>query len=495
MVTFQVEKKSKERKLHLICLIRQYLHDEGFLDSAASLMNEMPMCKYYRVCDNIDLTTILQEYETYYQIRFQKFPKICKKVTEFDCNSGIPDSQKKKTYGRPHSSHTKSSDNLLHKNGEADGLKEGVRKGLSLVKVNSFPMSDAESNSGLDLGLKVLPLGLGLNNSGSKEAEGLLKSLDLCDEGSRTYKEMTQEFSKDIRYENPNVYWNDIIGHEDAKRILKEAIVYPIRYPEFFSGILGPWKGLLLYGPPGTGKSLLARAVATECKTTVISVSPSDISSKWRGESEKLIKAVFDLARRNAPSIILVEELDSLASRRDSALEHEASRRMKTELLLQMDKLVQHNDSIKEDKIFFMATSNMPWEVDPAMLRRIEKRVLVSLPTFPERQLLFEYFLPPNMRKEWKGPSLSCQLKYSELAEASEGYSGSDVKLVCKETIMEKMRGIFSELEKLGGANLKAMHLEKITNKDVMTALLRTKPSAALESSRYNKWNDEYGSS
>ncbi|XP_046400888.1 katanin p60 ATPase-containing subunit A-like 2 isoform X2 [Ischnura elegans] len=457
-------------------------------------MNEAPITRFYRVCDNIDLATILQEYEAYYQIRFQKYPKICKKETEVDCNSEVPSNQKKKSIGRPYSSHVKVSDNSVHKADMNEELK-GVRKGLTLSKVKSLTSSDAENFGALEMGLKILPLGVCPNNSGSKPSNVIRNAAEVCEGPPQVYREMIQEFSQDIRYENPNVHWSDVIGHEDAKRILKEAIVYPVHYPEFFTGILGPWRGLLLYGPPGTGKSLLARAVATECKSTIISVSPSAISSKWRGESEKLIKAVFDLARSNAPSIILVEELDSLASRRDSSLEHEASRRMKTELFLQMDKLVQHNNSMEEEKIFFMATSNMPWEIDSAMLRRIEKRVLVNLPSSSERRQLFEYFLPPSMRKEWSGPTVFCQLDYSELAQASEGYSGSDIKLVCKETLMEKMRDIFADLELRGNAKLKDVSMKKITTKDVMTALVKTKPSVASESIKYNKWKDDFGSS
>ncbi|KAF6032592.1 KATNAL2 [Bugula neritina] len=309
---------------------------------------------------------------------------------------------------------------------------------------------------------------------------------------SNEWRELAQVISRDIFSSDPNVRWDDIIGLDNAKRIMKEAVVYPIKYPQLFTGILSPWKGLLLYGPPGTGKTLLAKAVATECNTTFFNISASSIVSKWRGDSEKLVRVLFELARFHAPSTIFLDELESLMSQRGSSgggTEHEGSRRMKTELLVQMDGLAK-----TDDLVFLLAASNLPWELDHAMLRRLEKRILVDLPTEEAREAMFKHHLPPLITPESHGLDLRAEIDYKLLAGATQGYSGSDIRLVAKEAAMTPVRKVFQVLEQLAEAEEPHIALDPVTTQDVQSAIAHTKPSARLLTEKYKKWQQEYES-
>ena len=173
------------------------------------------------------------------------------------------------------------------------------------------------------------------NGGASKASDG--KSDDEDDDGdNKEKKKLMSQLEGAIVMEKPNVKWADVAGLEGAKEALKEAVILPIRFPHLFTGKRKPWKGILLFGPPGTGKSYLAKAVATEANnSTFFSVSSSNLVSKWLGESEKLVKNLFEMAREHKPSIIFIDEVDSLCGSR-SENESESARRIKTEFLVQM---------------------------------------------------------------------------------------------------------------------------------------------------------------
>ena len=193
---------------------------------------------------------------------------------------------------------------------------------------------------------------------------------------------LTFIFPGAILTDKPNVKWDDVAGLEGAKDALKEAVILPIKFPHLFTGKRTPWKGILLYGPPGTGKSYLAKAVATEANSTFFSVSSSDLVSKWMGESERcalttlqlreclltcffrLVKQLFQMARESKPAIIFIDEVDSLCGTRGEG-ESEASRRIKTEFLVQMNG-VGHDDT----GVLVLGATNIPWQLDNAIKRR-----------------------------------------------------------------------------------------------------------------------------
>ncbi|MGH0123776.1 UNVERIFIED_CONTAM: hypothetical protein FKN15_076241 [Acipenser sinensis] len=197
-----------------------------------------------------------------------------------------------------------------------------------------------------------------------KESQSDEKGNESDEDGDPEKKKFQNQLQGAIVMEKPNVKWSDVAGLEGAKEALKEAVILPIKFPHLFTGKRTPWRGILLFGPPGTGKSYLAKAVATEANnSTFFSVSSSDLVSKWLGESEKLVKNLFQMARENKPSIIFIDEIDSLCGSR-SENESEAARRIKTEFLVQMQGVGVDNDGI-----LVLGATNIPWTLDSAIRR------------------------------------------------------------------------------------------------------------------------------
>ena len=204
-----------------------------------------------------------------------------------------------------------------------------------------------------------------------------------------------KQIFNDIVVKGDEVHWGDVAGLEAAKTALKEAVVYPFLRPDLFMGLREPARGMLLFGPPGTGKTMLARAVATESRSTFFAISASSLTSKWLGESEKLVRALFSLAKALAPSIIFVDEIDSLLSSRGGSSEHESTRRIKTEFLIQWSDLQraaagkQQSEKEKADgdatRVLVLAATNMPWAIDEAARRRFVRRQYIPLPEAPVR--------------------------------------------------------------------------------------------------------------
>ncbi|KAI8984259.1 skd1 protein [Mycotypha africana] len=268
---------------------------------------------------------------------------------------------------------------------------------------------------------------VGANGASKKKKTD--NSLDDGDDDDPDMKKMRASLTGAILTEKPNVRWDDVAGLEGAKEALKEAVILPIKFPHLFTGKRKPWRGILLYGPPGTGKSYLAKAVATEANSTFFSVSSSDLVSKWLGESERLVKQLFQIARENKPSIVFIDEVDSLCGTRGEG-ESEASRRIKTEFLVQMNGV--GNDM---DGVLVLGATNIPWQLDSAIRRRFEKRIYIPLPDAPARATIFSLNVGST-------PCTLTHADYKRLADMTEGYSGSDIATIVRDALMQPIRKV-----------------------------------------------------
>ncbi|KAJ5286621.1 hypothetical protein N7478_002307 [Penicillium angulare] len=301
-----------------------------------------------------------------------------------------------------------------------------------------------------------------------------------------------RQILNDIVVRGDEVHWDDIAGLEGAKKALKEAVVYPFLRPDLFSGLREPARGMLLFGPPGTGKTMLARAVATESKSTFFSVSSSTLTSKWHGESEKLVRALFGLAKVLAPSIIFVDEIDSLLSARSSGSEHEASRRSKTEFLIQWSDLQRaaagREPSARDKKegdatrVLVLAATNMPWDIDEAARRRFVRRQYIPLPEHHVREQQLRRLLS-HQHHEMSDSDTQV------LVQVTDGFSGSDITALAKDAAMGPLRNLGEAL-----LHTPMDQIRPIKFQDFESSLYSIRPSVSSDGLRkYEEWAKEFG--
>eukprot|EP01156_Anaeramoeba_ignava_P022103 Anaeramoba_ignava/c20209_g1_i1.p1 GENE.c20209_g1_i1~~c20209_g1_i1.p1 ORF type:complete len:414 (-),score=135.71 c20209_g1_i1:30-1271(-) len=271
------------------------------------------------------------------------------------------------------------------------------------------------------------------------------------------------------------VKWDDIVGLEYPKQALKELIILPSLRPDLFQGLRSPPKGLLLFGPPGNGKTMLARATAYEAHCTFFSISASSLTSKWVGEGEKLVRTLFQVARQRQPSVVFIDEIDSILTKRTEN-ENESSRRLKTEFLIQLDGATTDPN----ERLLVMAATNRPQDLDDAALRRFSKRVFVPLPDKKIRTSLIQRLMKDQSN------NLSKQ-NFSRLAKITEGFSSSDITALCKEAAMEPIRNVDI-------SNISVQDIRKITIKDFENALKIVRPSCSKALiTELEKWSSEFG--
>ncbi len=312
--------------------------------------------------------------------------------------------------------------------------------------------------------------------------EEVLESLVVTKEDfMEALKNIEPSAMREVLVEVPRVRWDDIGGLEHAKQELREAVEWPLKYPEVFAAAnIKPPKGILLYGPPGTGKTLLAKAVANESNANFISVKGPELLSKWVGESEKHVREMFRKARQVAPCVIFFDEIDSLAPRRGSIGDSHVTERVVSQLLTELDGLEELKD------VVVIAATNRPDLIDPALLRpgRIERHIYLPPPDKEARKEIFRIHL--------RGKPLADDVDIDWLAEKTEGYSGADIEAVCREAGMLAIReaikpGMSKEEAKEAARKL------KISRKHFEEALKKVKPSLTKEDlEKYEKIIEDF---
>ncbi|GAA5999137.1 protein-degrading AAA family ATPase MSP1 [Rhodotorula paludigena] len=233
-----------------------------------------------------------------------------------------------------------------------------------------------------------------------------------------------------VAAEDIGVSFKDVGGLDPIISQLREAVIFPLCYPQLFdsaAGLFGAPKGVLLYGPPGCGKTMLAKALAKESGATFINMHVSTLTDKWFGESNKLVAALFSLARKLQPSIIFIDEIDSFLRERSRA-DHEVTGMMKAEFMSLWDGLTTTNDT----RILVLGATNRPNDIDSAILRRMPKRFAIRLPDAQQRRSVLQLML--------RDIKLEDGFDLEGLVRKTDGLSGSDIKEACRNAAMVPVR-------------------------------------------------------
>lgn len=349
----------------------------------------------------------------------------------------------------------------------------GVKKSLGASRsrgifgkfVPPVPKADGGDPNG---GMQYKPDGAGPTEP-AHPGDERLKSLE---------PKMIELIMSEIVDHGPPVGWEDIAGVEFAKATIKEIVVWPMMRPDIFTGLRGPPKGILLFGPPGTGKTLIGKCIASQSGATFFSISASSLTSKWVGEGEKMVRALFAVARCQQPAVIFIDEIDSLLSQRGDG-EHESSRRIKTEFLVQLDGATTSS----EDRVLVVGATNRPQEIDEAARRRLAKRLYIPLPEAAARKQMVTNLMSREQ----------CCLREEEMelvVQRSEGFSGADMTQLCREASLGPIRS----LQAADIATIAADQVPPIAYADFENAFRTVRPSVSPEDLElYENWNKTFG--
>eukprot|EP01117_Protostelium_nocturnum_P006947 TRINITY_DN2491_c0_g1_i2.p1 TRINITY_DN2491_c0_g1~~TRINITY_DN2491_c0_g1_i2.p1 ORF type:complete len:992 (-),score=351.68 TRINITY_DN2491_c0_g1_i2:46-3021(-) len=402
----------------------------------------------------------------------------------------------------------KSIQKVLEKNNvvcsdldQISSLSKGVIPIDSIEKVVSWAVSNhlmtlkpeevSIKNEKLEMNIKSLEYAL--NTWNESEPDQKMKSLRNV--------ECENEFEKRVLAEvippsELNLAFEDIGALDEVKQTLKELVMLPLQRPELFTkgSLTRPCKGILLFGPPGTGKTMLAKAVATQSGANFINVSMSTIASKWFGEGEKYVKAIFTLASKISPTVIFIDEVDSMLGKRERSGEHEAMRKIKNEFMTYWDGL----KTKEKERVLVLAATNRPFDLDDAVLRRLSRRILIDLPSLENRVKILKVILA----KEDLNPNVDLM----QIAKLTEGFSGSDMKNLCIAAAYQPIREVLDQEKEAKKKEAAGSTTEPTANQQINLRQLRMKDfeksvneiSASVSEdaasvSELRKWNEMYG--
>ena len=525
--------RAKASTRDAVVLLHRHLEDNGYGESADALAREAASALAgTTVADDVSLERIFREHEEHHAATHGAPPKLYAreaKPSGRDGRARDDDPEKTKTdlLGAPKPKPSATRSTRAARDGETNtsgrtrtnapsggGATGAPVTARAREKRGSAPKQAPDAALGV-VGVGAADAAKNTSSTPPAASAAFLARSDRApsdafsdlDFGSEDLNALARVIARDVYVGSPDVRWGDVAGLAGAKKILREAVVAPFRYPALFTGLLRPWRGVLLHGPPGTGKTMLAKAVASassgpsqdqgERGSVFFNVSASTVVSKFRGDSEKLVRVLFSLARARAPSVVFMDEIDALMCERGGSGggEHEASRRMKTELLIQLDGLDAREgggDVSAGGGVFLLAATNTPWSLDPALLRRMEKRVFVGLPDLEARRAMLHTLLGGRKRAP--------EVCLDDVARETAGYSGSDVAVLCKETAMAPLRRLVAALDAAHPADalservpVDASAIGPITAEDVRGALATTKPSAANQLERHERWSAQFG--
>ena len=274
------------------------------------------------------------------------------------------------------------------------------------------------------------------------------------------------------------VTWEDIAGLEFAKKCVQEIVVWPMLRPDVFTGLRAPPKGLLLFGPPGTGKTMIGKAIACESNATFFAISASSLMSKWVGEGEKMVRTLFAVASWREPSVIFIDEIDSLLTQRSEG-EFEATRRLKTEFLVQLDGAATNSS----ERVLVLGATNRPQELDEAARRRMTKRLYIPLPDPVARRSLVSHLLR-------RIPAELSEQELDLIVAKCAGYSGSDIRALCTEASLGPIRDLGQRLKDMQHEDVRPVRLI-----DFEKAFKQVRASVSQKDLEgYIEWNKQFGS-